>query len=88
MIAPDTDRSNRPFAESHPIRLDLCDGGPPLRFKDLRCAARTELERKMPLWDDLTKRGYSLADCREIVNGRWPEAINRHPDILEDDGDA
>jgi len=56
------------FAEYHPIRLDLPDGRPPLRFRDLKCAAGSALHHGFPIWDEAYSVGYSLADCRAILN--------------------
>jgi hypothetical protein len=59
----------RPFGETHPIRIDMPDGGPPLRFASLKCAARTAVDRNLSVWDEDHAVGYSAADCYRIANG-------------------
>ncbi len=57
------------FFSKHPLRIDLPDGTH-VRFRDLAGAARTALDRKLPLWDEVEERGYSVADCRRLVDSR------------------
>lgn len=54
------------FLESHPFRIDLADDSC-LRFRDIRCAARSALAWRVPLWDEQRCAAISLAECLRIV---------------------
>lgn len=57
------------FFNRHPLRIDL-DQGEHIRFGDLLCAARTALDRRLPIFDEQQGKEVSLADCRLLVNLR------------------
>ena len=61
----------RPFAEVHHIIVDLPDGGVPLRFASLRCAARTAAHLRIGMYDEESGVAYSHADAVRISEVGW-----------------
>ena len=54
------------FAERHPYRIDLADGGQ-VRFSTLGCAAQTAVALNLPVWDESAQNQYSARDCYKIA---------------------
>lgn len=57
------------FQERHPLAIDIGEGYS-IRFGDLLCAARTALDRRLPIWDEQQGKAISVEECRKLVNAR------------------